>query len=143
MRGFVLRSGPCSRMRSVRALSWWMAVVVAGCAVAAPEDRGGTQALLSTAWTTFHPVAPSRLLDTRSGGLPDGDLVVTVPGPHVDAVLVNLTATDVTEGGYLSAHAGGSAPPPTSSLNVEPGATRANVAFVALSPENTFRIDRR
>lgn len=91
----------------------------------------------------FHAAANERLLDTRAGGGQEGDLVVRVPGPRASAAVVNLTSTDVIEGGYLTAYASGRSSPATSNLNVMPGATRANLAFVALGPNNTFTIDRR
>ncbi len=95
------------------------------------------------------PLAPARLLDTRpaqatidgtfngTGALDAGselDLVVAgrggVPATGADAVVLNLTATNSTGYGYVSAWPAGAARPFASNLNLVPGGTVANLAIV-------------
>jgi hypothetical protein len=82
----------------------------------------------------FVPLVPARILDTRSGnGAPQAplgpngvlDLQVTgrggVPaGDQVAAVVMNLTATNTTAPGYLTAWPSGTAKQETSNLNFAP-----------------------
>ena len=90
--------------------------------------------------SVFQPVAPTRLLDSRTatGGW-NGKLVagspreLTVAGANgvpadATAVVVNLTVTDVTEMTYLAAWPTGVAQPVASTLNAEAGDTIANLA---------------
>ena len=96
----------------------------------------------------YHPVAPSRLLDTRTGLgavlaklLPGGalDLQVTgrggVPATGVSAVAVNVTVTEPAAGGFLTTWPTGGLPPLTSSLNFAPAQTVANLAVVKVGSE--------
>src|SRR5829696_7152163 len=87
-------------------------------------------------------VPPSRVLDTRAGlGAPVGRLTpgTTLALPMAAAVAtgaasvsVNLTATDASGPGYLTAWPCGQTPPATSILNFTPGRTVANLANVGL-----------
>ncbi|MFN0026761.1 MAG: hypothetical protein ACKV2O_06185 [Acidimicrobiales bacterium] len=65
----------------------------------------------------------------------------TVPiGAYADganAVIVNLTATGSTRGGFAQAYACGGSRPNTSTVNFGPGQTRANLALVPLSLLNS------
>ncbi len=91
---------------------------------------------------------PARLLDTRPGaptidGLAAGTgalapgatrtLTVTgrggVPTTGVGGVVLNVTATGPTTGGYLTAYPVGAARPATSNLNFGPGQTIANLVI--------------
>src|SRR5438067_154713 len=95
---------------------------------------------------TYHPLTPARIADTRdgTGGVPRApisggshvDIPVLgrggLPAAGVDAVVVNVTATDTTSDGFLTLYPSGSNPPQTSSVNWAPGATRANLATVAV-----------
>jgi len=82
----------------------------------------------------FTPVTPSRLLDTRSGGTlgPGGqtDLQVTgaggVPSAGVSGVVLNVTVTNPSAGGYLTVWPSGAARPLASNLNFTPGLTIPN-----------------
>ena len=91
--------------------------------------------------------APFRVLDTRDGtGAPagkpgpDGTLTVHVtgvggvPATGVAAVVVNLTGTDATADGYVTAWPAGTAQPLASNLNLVKADTRANLAIVPVSP---------
>ena len=88
----------------------------------------------------LHPLSPARILDTRTGvggrlGAlgPTGsyDLTVTgvggVPASGVDSVIVNVTATASTTGGYLTVHPTGAARPNASNLNFAAGSTVPNL----------------
>ena len=98
------------------------------------------------------PLVPARLLDTRAGGATvDGEgsgagrttagssLTVQVagrggvPADEVHSVLVNVTAVDPQERGFVVAHACLPAVPSTSSLNHVPGVNRGNELLVELS----------
>ena len=52
-------------------------------------------------------------------------------------VMLNLTATDATGTGYVTAWPCGGAPPNVSSLNYVAGTPRANASFLALSGTGT------
>jgi len=90
----------------------------------------------------LHPLTPARVLDTRSGfgaGSAVGpgatvDVPVLgrggVPAGGVSAVVLNVTATDATQGGYLSLAAGGGCVVGSSNLNFAPGQQVANLAVV-------------
>jgi hypothetical protein len=91
----------------------------------------------------FNAVVPARLLDTRDGtGAPKAavagggsiSLQVTgrggVPTSGVAAVVLNLTATDVTRPTYITAWPNGTAMPTASNLNPAAGQTIANRVIV-------------
>jgi len=93
----------------------------------------------------FVPVTPTRLLDTREGvgglegAFPDNaDAVLTVAGRagvpfDAVAVALNLTATNATAPGFVTAWPAGEPQPTVSNLNVEAaGQTIANFAVVRL-----------
>ncbi|HEY4023873.1 MAG TPA: hypothetical protein VGM75_34675 [Pseudonocardiaceae bacterium] len=90
----------------------------------------------------FTSLSPTRVLDTRNGSGPvtagstvTVDLSGQVPA-GATAVTVNLAATDVTKGTYVTAYpAGAGGPPLASSINLVPGDTRANLVTVALSAD--------
>jgi hypothetical protein len=92
----------------------------------------------------FNPLVPGRLLDTRTGfggsstlG-PTGILSLailgraSVPTSGVSAVVLNLTVTNPTAFGYITAWPHGLTRPLASNLNFRPGQTVANRAMVAL-----------
>jgi hypothetical protein len=91
------------------------------------------------------PSCASRLVDTATRAARGGPLAarlragVPVVGrcgvpPTAKAVAVNVTATGSTGSGFLRAYAAfPESAPPTSVLNFNAGATRANNAIVALS----------
>ncbi|HUQ62427.1 MAG TPA: VCBS repeat-containing protein [Acidimicrobiales bacterium] len=86
----------------------------------------------------FTPVAPSRLLDTRSGDKvgPAGTfhLSVTgqggVPASGVSAVVLNVTVTEPTATSFLTAFPAGEAKPLASNLNYVAGQTVPNLVVV-------------
>jgi len=105
------------------------------------------------------PLVPARLLDTRTGqGTIDGlfagigalgtsgelDLAVAgrggVPAAGADAVVLNLTATNSTGSGYVTAWPAGAARPFTSNLNLAAGSTVANLAIIKLGSDGKIAL---
>lgn len=98
----------------------------------------------AVATTKFMPVVPQRILDTRDGiGAPPGlvgaggqiDLqiaaVESLPATGVAAVVLNVTATEAAQAGYVSVFPSGTRQPLVSSLNLETtGQTVANLVTV-------------
>jgi hypothetical protein len=93
----------------------------------------------------YTPVVPARLLDTRNGtGAPQAavaggtsiSLQVTgrgnVPSTGVDAVVLNVTATNVTAPTYITAWPDGTTRPVASNLNPAGGQTLPNRVIVKL-----------
>lgn len=99
----------------------------------------------------LHGVAPARVLDSRVGlgvaqalaGGSVAELAVAgragVPPQGAVAVALNLTATNASAETYVSTFVAGGAPQ-TSTLNLGPGETRANVAIVPLAPNGTIAL---
>jgi hypothetical protein len=95
----------------------------------------------------YTPVTPTRILDTRTGTGRGGtvapvgekqviDVAVTgvggVPAANVSAVVINVTITNSTLGGFLTIWPSGAAQPLASNINFVPGQTVANLATVAV-----------
>lgn len=76
----------------------------------------------------YTPVVPKRLADTRTTGKVPAGGTTTVPGVPAGAVgaVLNLTATESTGAGFLTAYGFGSARPEASSLQTLPGLTIPN-----------------
>ena len=95
--------------------------------------------------TSFVAAGPVRILDTRNGtghsGAvgPNGTISLQVTGVHgvpssgVTAVVLNVTATGPTVGGYLIVYPDGTVRPTTSSINFTKGETIANLVTVPVS----------
>lgn len=87
------------------------------------------------------PLTPSRLMDTRENAtlaaLRTRKLKVTgvggVPSSGVGAVIVNVTVTNATAPGYVTAYPADQARPTASNLNYVPGKDRAVLAVVPVS----------
>ena len=100
----------------------------------------------ATSGSELHALTPARLIDTRDatgGGRPLGaagalDLAVAgaagVP-THAAGVVVNVTATDATEKTFVTLWPAGGVRPTTSTLNVVPGITTANLAVTLLGDQ--------
>ncbi|WP_433302143.1 choice-of-anchor D domain-containing protein [Actinoplanes sp. CA-030573] len=101
----------------------------------------------------YYPVAPARVLDTRSGvGAPAAklgtqktlDLQVTgrggVPSTGVSAVVLNVTVTGSTAGSFLTVYPTGAARPTASSINFAKGWTGANSVTVGVGTGGKVRI---
>ncbi|MEJ7765704.1 MAG: CAP domain-containing protein, partial [Acidimicrobiales bacterium] len=101
-----------------------------------------------TGQRTYLPLTPARLMDTRPGTTTvDGsaagggamtpcssrNITVTgrasVPSSGVGAVVLNITATGPTAGGFLTVFPAGAARPQTSNLNFGPGQTIPNLVI--------------
>ena len=94
--------------------------------------------------TKFVAVPPKRILDTRDGtGAPIGkigvggtiDLQITgvpgVPANDLSAVVLNVTATDATQAGFVTVYPSGTRRPWASNLNLDTvGQTAANLVTV-------------
>ncbi|MFE5301102.1 FlgD immunoglobulin-like domain containing protein [Streptomyces sp. NPDC056632] len=91
----------------------------------------------------FKPVTPARILDTLTGvGAPKAKVGAArtvnlqiagrggVPATGVTAVVMNVTATNVTSSSYVSVYPYGTARPATSNLNVVRGQVVANLVTV-------------
>ncbi|HEY1279406.1 MAG TPA: SpoIID/LytB domain-containing protein, partial [Acidimicrobiales bacterium] len=113
---------------------------------------GGVQPVAAA---RFEPVAPARLLDTRTGlgtnmaaplaaGCALALMVVGAGGVPaaggVAAVAVNVTATAAQSAGYLTVYPCGTAQPPTSTVNYGPGDNVANLAQVRVGPSGQICI---
>ncbi|MHB1854596.1 MAG: G1 family glutamic endopeptidase [Acidimicrobiales bacterium] len=114
----------------------------------APESGSSTAG-------SYVPLAPARITDTRSGsGYPNsGDRLGPgatlnvqvsgaggVPGSGAAAVLINLTATNTSSAGYLTAYPQGTARPLASNLNWTAGKTVANRVVVPLGPTGMISV---
>lgn len=104
-----------------------------------------------TATGAFTPLAPTRLLDTRTGtGAPAQPvanhatlrLPVTglagVPASGVSAVAVTVTVTNPHSPGNISVYPDGDPPPATSNLNFTRAQTTADLVIVPVGPDATI-----
>src|SRR6476646_9585536 len=97
-----------------------------GTAASAGASVAAVVAPAAAGTTAFHPVAPGRLLDTRQAKPLQAGATVTIGAAGsagmpagIAAVVVNVTATNTSGAGYLSAYPSGGARPTTSVLNAE------------------------
>ena len=116
--------------------------------ISTPQAAAGTDGL-------FRPLAPVRLMDTRSGqggssrlgGGQTANLQVAgtggVPVNGASAVVLNVTAVNPSDSGYLAVLPGGPAltePPPTSSVNFAAQQVIPNRVVVPLPANGQIRI---
>ncbi len=104
--------------------------------------------------STFVPIAPVRVADTRdgTGGVPAtalgprGVLRVPIAGaagiPHdgVTAVVANVTAVDATEAHYFTVYPGGTPRPATSNVNGGPGRAVPNLVAVGVGSVGAIEV---
>lgn len=98
----------------------------------------------------YTPLPPARILDTRPGSgergagqtMGPGEVLQVavageggVPQQGVSAVVLNVTVTDTTSGGYLSAYPSGAGQPAVSNLNWSVGETVANLVIVPVGSD--------
>lgn len=102
----------------------------------------------------FHPLAPARILDTRTGAgtvavrpLRAGETITFaatgvggVPAAGVSAVVVNLTAAEATTGGWLALHPSDEPWPGSSSVNFGPGESVPNMAIMAVGADGRLAL---
>ncbi len=141
-----------------------IAKVGTGGQVSIYNDTGSTHLIADVAgWFSAGPgyeaLDPGRLLDTRPGASTvDGlsasggslgpgasrTLQVTgrggVPASGVGAVVLNVTATGATAGGFLTVHPTGATRPNASNLNFGPGQTVPNLVIAKVGPEGQVSI---
>ena len=123
-----------------------------------------TPAQVASAGRIFS-VLPKRVFDTREPGslhgkVPaGGTITVPIPGPpsvvlledfgypavegstYVSAVVLNITATEADDAGYITAYPGDAERPLASTLNLDgPGHTAANLTIVPLGADGTIRL---
>jgi hypothetical protein len=108
----------------------------------APRMAADTETPLST----FIPLAPVRVLDTRNAGGAVGpggsitlDLQAHTPADAVSVVL-NLTGTQPTANTFISVYPAGDSRPISSNLNLSAGQTRANAVTVALGVDRKLSL---
>lgn len=93
----------------------------------------------------FVPLTPSRLLDTRggtplvAGGTTDVTLPAGIPGTAL-AVVLNVTAINPPDWGFLTAYPKGATRPLASNLNFKPLQTVPNSVIVKLGTGNAVTI---
>lgn len=100
------------------------------------------------ATSSFTPLVPARILDTRTSVpvAPGAELDVAVagqggvPASGVGAVVFNLTATQPTATGYVTAWPAGTAPPITSNLNFTAGQTVANLVVARVGANGSVAL---
>ncbi len=105
-------------------------------------------ALPTTRFAGFTTMSPERLLDTRlTGGAigPGAVRGLQVTGRNgvpadATAVVMNVTVTEPTEGGFLTVWPDGTARPNTSSLNMTAGQTVANLVAVRVGADGRVAI---
>jgi hypothetical protein len=118
-------------------------------AAEAPAQEGGTArqaATVSTGPTSFVPVAPFRILDTRNGIGTGGSTAPLAAGETIDVqvagvgtipadavgVVLNLTGTQTTEATWVAAWPAGTEREETSALNLTPGIDAPNMVTALL-----------
>ncbi|MFE9631841.1 hypothetical protein [Streptomyces sp. NPDC006463] len=114
---------------------------------AANNTQAVNQLDVVTEGSDFTPYAPTRLLDTRSGiGAPKGKVPaygttrVKVEGngsipDNVTAVVLNVTVTNTTSGGHITAYAKDADRPTSSNVNFSAGQTVPNLVIVPVSQD--------
>lgn len=119
-----------------------VAVLVAGVLAVAPQTSAArASAAPGQEGTTYTPVTPTRVLDTRAGAPvgPGGTVTLDLTGQvpaGARAVVLNVTGVSPTAATYVTAYPGG-ARPAVSSVNLRAGETRANHVTVAVSGGRT------
>jgi hypothetical protein len=89
-----------------------------------------------------NPHPPERILDTRNTATPTAGatIEVAVNGTPGEAVIANVTATNVTSPGYVTVWPSGP-PPNASNLNPEyAGQSIANLVLTRIGPDNKIRL---
>ncbi|MEW2413234.1 hypothetical protein AB0953_05870 [Streptomyces sp. NPDC046866] len=106
------------------------------------QESATNELVVTTEGSAYTPYGPKRLLDTRNGtGAPQKKVApyssarVQIGGnggipAGVTAVVLNVTVTNATSGGHITAFAEGDVKPTTSNLNFTPGQTVPNLVIV-------------
>lgn len=94
----------------------------------------------------YKAAGPARLMDTRDNGGAIGtgqtrtlpiEGAAGIPATGVTAVVLNVTATNPTDGSFLTVFPGGTTAPNSSNLNYSPGQTIANLVTVPVGADGT------
>jgi len=115
--------------------------------------QGFTLTVVAPAGSDFTPLTPARIFDTRSslGGHPGklavgetANVVVTgvggVPASGVDAVVLNVTATEATAGTFLTVFPTGQTRPFASNLNVVPNQDVPNLVVAKVGANGSVAL---
>ena len=155
-----------SRHTSGRRPVWFALSALIGSvlAIGTPVGVGTAHAALGPGGE-YHPVTPSRVLDTRvassspsgirgfgesnafdvqiAGATPLGGGAPVVPSANVLAVVANLTVSAPSRDGYLTAYPKGSATPNASNVNFRTGENVPNLAILRPGADGkvTFRFE--
>jgi hypothetical protein len=89
----------------------------------------GAIRLLDNSGAPLQPVGPGGVIRLKIAGT-DG-----IPTTGVNAVVLNLTDTDATAAGFVTAYPEGTTPPATSNLNFKAGQTNANLVTVPVGQD--------
>ncbi|MER5637602.1 PKD domain-containing protein [Kitasatospora sp. NPDC002227] len=121
-------------------------------------DRGGRRATVKQVVHAaygklgFTPITPTRALDTRITGIggyprlgPGAAVTVSLPrlpgNLNGDAVVLNVTAVNPSQAGYLKVYPTDGDRPATSNVNFKAGQTVPNLVTVPTGPGNTVTIE--
>lgn len=103
-----------------------------------------------TAAGAFQPVAPSRFLDARTTApvAPDASVTFQVGGingipANASAVVFNLTATEPSSYGFVTAYASGTSRPGSSNVNFNTGQTIPNSVTVPVGADGKVSLFNR
>jgi hypothetical protein len=103
----------------------------------------------ATGGSPFHALAPTRILDTRTSGGPIGPNSIRtvqvigvggVPSSGVSAVMLNVTATEPSQPGYVTVFPTGAPTPTASNLNFLPGQNIANLVTAKVGANGSVTI---
>jgi hypothetical protein len=133
-------------MRAIRvAIAGMTAIAAALLAIPPSAVSAAPTPAVAGAGGTYYPLAPTRILDTRSGtGAPTGavgaggvvhlqvDGVGGVPASGVSAVVLNVTVTGATAASYLTIWPSGGTRPTVSNIDFPAGWTGANGTTVSV-----------
>lgn len=117
-------------------------------------DTSSTTVAGQTLGSDLTPVGPTRILDTRDGTGTGGTIAKVGPGKTLvfkvagvgripagaSAVALNLTATNATSNGFLTAYGDGTTLPTSSNVNYAKGGTVANDAIVPIGADGEVDI---
>lgn len=126
-----------------------LSVVLAfAVAVAVVVPVAGTAVADVVGASTFTPVSPVRVLDTRGGPAVAGGQTITLNlagrlPTTATAVVLNLTGVGPTVSTFVTAFPGGAARPVVSNLNLAAGETRANLVTVAVGATRAVSVYNR
>lgn len=150
-----MRVTPSSTARRLWAVLSAITLGLVGLTVLAPGATATPAVPTVAPYGAYVPIAPTRVLDTRSGlgtthagPVGAGQTLTTALAGHgglpaaanISAVVVNLTATAPTSGTYLTAYPADVTRPTVSSINVTTGLTAANLVTLPLHANGSVSV---